>query len=587
MKCQDGDITGFPLRVSQSIFSDWPATKNSQGQIRKLITPTDFVVNWGHPSASAQISVTQNAGQNGQPGIFQISGFDTIADNTTLAYGNASYTCSKVMSIVQNQHKTLNQTTEALYELILSFQISNKSENPTSPDIILLTRPIIFSSSQPSFPFLHAVDRACVRKAPQTTYVDMSTIFGYNSSTLMPMVSYQTCLPVKLTNTDSSPYQTMTGSIRMRVNVVMQPLYVNPSENGLGLCSAINKYTLVTYPKRLVDIFLYNYKNPVFGGIGTNVYIQFKDGYGSDGFPTPLEANNKRNNLVPLTQSSNISALATLLQKIQILVPEAFLGKSMAEIANSKTVPKLTSKKKAFKCYTVDPEKDIVDGQIMIDPTTGKSLKDTLKEQSAEAAGGISSMQTTYYTLYGGDIKSSLIVKKTIPIQHNVWGLTDLTAFITQDGGRVRIAFASLNDINTVMQSLSYVGDYTNITSTFFSLNNGTGNIIVSNGTRPIDITDDLQDDTGDININEISVNGNTGSSGILPGDIEDVLVIVCITIFSILLFLYLGFIAYKVLFKEDHESFPSVHIIIFIILLIALSVLGAYYGKAREDSNT
>jgi len=580
MKCQDGDISGFPLRVSQSIFSDWPATKNSQAQIQKLIAPTDFVVNWGHPTRSAQISVTRTTGENGQPGLFQISGFDTIADNTTLAYGDTGYTCSKVMSIVQNQHTKLNLNTEALYELVLSFQISNKSQNPTSPDIILLTRPIVFTSSQPSFPFLHAVDMACVKNTTQSTHLDMSTVFGYNSSTLMPMVSYQTCLPVKLTNTDSLPYQTMTGSIRMRVNVVMQPLYVNPSENGLGLCSVIKKYTLVTYPKRLVDIFLYNYKNPVFGGMATNVYIQFQDGYGSDRFPRPLEPSKKSNNLVPLTQSSIISSLPDLLQKIEILVPEAFLGKSIAEISNSKTAPKVASKKKAFKCYTVDPEKDIVDGQIMIDPTTGKSLKDTLSDKAKDAAGGDATLQTTYYTLYGGDIESSVIVKKTIPIQNNAWNITDLTAFIAQDGGRVRIAFASSSDIQTVHQSLSYVGDSQPITSTFFSLNNGTGNIIVSNGTRPIDATDDMYDDTGYISINEITVNSVAGSSGILPGDIEDVVVLVAIVIFSILLFLYLGFIAFKVLFKQDHEPFPSMHIIIFVVLLIALSVLGAYSEK-------
>jgi hypothetical protein len=370
----------------------------------------------------------------------------------------------------------------------------------------------------------------------------------------------------------------MTGSIRMRVNVVMQPLYVNPSENGLGLCSSIKKYTLVTYPKRLVDIFLYNYNNPIFGGMGTNVYIQFQDGYGSDGFPRPLEANNKSNNLVPLTQSSSISSLPDLLQKIEILVPEALLGKSIADIANSKTPPKVAPKKKAFKCYTVDPEKDIVDGQIMIDPTTGKSLKDTLSEKAKDAAGGDTTLQTTYYTLYGGDIASSLIVKKTILIQQNPWNITDLNAFVTQDGGRVRIAFASLSDIHTVNQSLSYLGDSTPITSSFFSLDNTGGSIIVSNGTRSIDETDDLKDDTGDININEITVNSIAESSGILPGDIEDILVIVCIIIFSILLFLYLGFIAYKLLYYDG--PLPIMHIIIFIILLIALSVLGVYAGK-------
>jgi len=580
MKCQDGDISGFPLRVSQSIFSDWPATKNSQAQIQKLIAPTDFVVNWGNPTRSAQISVTRTTGENGQPGVFQISGFDTIADYTTLAYGNASYTCSKVMSIVQNQHKNLNQTTDALYELILSFQISNKSDNPSSPDIILLTRPIIFTPDRPSFPFLEAVDMATVKNTTQSTYLDMSTVFGYNSSTLMPMVSYQTCLPVKLTNTDSLPYETMTGSIRMRVNVVMQPLYVNPSENGLGLCSVIKKYTLVTNPKRVVDIFLNNYKNPIFGGIATNVYIQFQDGFGSDRFPKPLEPSNKTNNLVPHTQSSILSSLINLLQKIEILVPEAFLGKSIADIANSKSAPKISSKKKAFKCYTVDPEKDIVDGQIMIDPTTGKSLKDTLSDREKDAAGGDATQKRTYYTLYGGEITSSIIVKNTIPIQNNSWNITDLTAFVAQDGGRVRIAFASSTDIQTVNQSLSYVGDSNNLNSTLFSVNNSTGDIIVSNGKRQIDATDDLQDDTGDININEVTVNSIDGSSGILAKDIEDMIVLVCIVVFSILLFLYLSFIAFKVLFRLDIEPFPTKHVIIFIVLLIGLSLLGAYSEK-------
>ena len=154
MQCQSGDMTGFPLRLSQSIFSDWPATKDTNNQLRKLIVPTDFTVNWGHPTTSAQISVTQAAASNNLPGKFLITGFDTISDGTTLSYGNAGYTCSRVLSIVQNQHKTLNQGGDALYELVLAFQIANKSDNPTSPDVILLTRPIVFSSNYQSFPFL-------------------------------------------------------------------------------------------------------------------------------------------------------------------------------------------------------------------------------------------------------------------------------------------------------------------------------------------------------------------------------------------------------------------------------------------------
>jgi hypothetical protein len=51
-------------------------------------------------------------------------------------------------------------------------------------------------------------------------------------------------------------------------------------------------------------------------------------------------------------------------------------------------VPDAPSKKKAFKCYTIDPTKDVVDDQILIDPTTGQSLKDTMNQQALDASGG-------------------------------------------------------------------------------------------------------------------------------------------------------------------------------------------------------
>jgi hypothetical protein len=581
-------MTGFPLRLSLSIFSDWPATKDTSSQLKKLIVPTDFTVNWGHPTISAQISVTNTAASGNLPGKFQINGFDTVADGTTLSYGNAGYTCSRVLSIVQNQHKTLNQGGEALYELVLAFQIANKSDNPTSPDIILLTRPIVFSPNYQSFPFLSTVDLAAVRKTPQATGLDLSTLFGYNSAILMPMVSYQTCLPVKLTNTNSSPYETMIGSIRMRVNVVMQPLYVNPSANGLGLCSSINKYTLVTEPKKLVDIFLYNYKNQVFGGgVNTNVYIQFKDGYGTDGFPAPLQAASKSNYLVPLAQSSNISAFSDVIQKIQVLVPEEFIGKSLAEISNSKNLPASSSKKKKFKCYTIDPNKDIVNGQIMIDPTTGKSLKDTLDQGAKDASGGDAPIQTTYYTLYGDSINGTLIVKTVIPLAQNSWNLTDLNAFVAQDGSRVRIAFASLNNTHTVNQSLSYIGDYSSLTSNNFSFNNQSSKFVVSNGVRYIDMRDDLNDDTATININVVSVNNIADSSGILPGDIEEAFSLTVIIIFSIILASYLSFIVYKIIFRIEGDSFPYIHILIFFIALTLLSLFGVYVEKPLQESKS
>jgi hypothetical protein len=368
--CQPGDTTGFPLQISQSLFTEWPATKNAQSQIQKLVVPTDFTVQWGPSTQTARISVTQTGRSDASPGIFQIRGISTITDSTTLTYGTASYKCSGVLSIVQNQHRNFCQDTNALYEVILAFQIANKSMNPSSPDIILLTRPIIFSTWNSSS-FWPAVDEACLRNSPQTIAADLSTMFGYNQNILMPMISYQTCLPVKLLNYKSNPYS--YGSIRVRVNVVPQPIYMVASENGLGKCSSIRKYTLITEPRRPVDIF---------DNSSANTILQFRDGYGSDLYPVQT-----KENMIP-NEGATLSAFTDILHKIEILVPEEFLGKSLSDISKATVLPQKKKEKKAFKCYTIDPNKDIVNDQIMIDPTTGECLRDTLKKEALESAGG-------------------------------------------------------------------------------------------------------------------------------------------------------------------------------------------------------
>jgi len=590
LSCQADDTTGFPLKVAYPIHSNWPSSQNTQSELQKKIVPTDFTLNWGANKGKLQ-SITITVNQT--PTIFQIRGINIITDNTTLAYGNASYVCSSVLSIVKNQHINLNDKLNTglvpLYELILAFQIANKSDNPSSPDIILLTRPIVFSStntpsdfvSNTSSDFLSAVDIATASTTKsKTTPLDMSTLFGYDSSTLLPMVSYQTCLPVKLTNTNESPYTSIIGSMRMRVNVVRQPLYVNGSANGLGLCSTINKYTLVTEPRRLVDIFLYNFNNQIFGGITSNVYIQFKDGLGTDGYPT-LTSTNKENNLKLLLDTPSITALSDLTTKIIILIPETFIGKSLAQIANSTTPPKTTSKKKAFKCYTIDPSRDIVGDQIMVDPTTGQSLKDTMQQNAEDAAGGDAVKQLKYYTMYGTDITGTINVLNTFPVT----GQDDLTAFIAQDGPRVRIVYANLSDPSYSIGSRSYLGDYSILKS-----NNDINKKLLEMipNTEPYDYQ--ISNNPDDVKINVITVNSllDSQTSGILPGDIERMLVTICVVISSILLFAYLSFIAYKIFVNPNLEPFPYFHIFLFIILLILLSLFGVYVdkGEAALDPN-
>jgi len=446
-QCRSGDTTGFPVTLAQSLYTNWPATTNAQEQLQKLTVPTDFSIQWQNNGVqTCNISVRQTLNSAAGPGVFQVSGFNP--DGCTITYGPAIYQCSGVISIVQNQHPTFTQGHNALYEMILAFQIRNKNINPSSPDIILLCRPLAFQTSGSNTPFWNAVDAATTYSAPQNGIgIDLSSFYGYNASLPMPMISYQTCLSVKHFDNGQFSY----GSLKLRVNVVPQPINVVASQTGLGKCSTINKYTLVTSGNGPIDIF------------GRGNIIQFKDGFGSDLFPSQTSSSN----LVPNAAPAAISAFADVLQKFEILVPEAFLGRSLADIANAQTAPTVKPRKKAYKCYTIDPSRDIVGDQIMVDPTTGQSLLDTQKQEALDAAGGDTSL-----------------------------------------------------------------------------------------------------------------VSGSGGSSGIMPGDIEKIMTTVLISIGSITLFAYLGFIIHMLLYRENgfHNSLP--HILGFIVCFIGLVLFSVYVEK-------
>jgi hypothetical protein len=242
--------------------------------------------------------------------------------------------------------------------------------------------------------------------------------------------------------------------LKLRVNVVPQPIYVVASDTGLGKCSSINKYTLITSNNGPIDVF------------GRGNVLQFRDGFGSDLYPSDIS----KTNLVPSASPGAISALADVLNKFKILVPEAFLGRSLSDISNAEPPPPVSPRKKAFKCYTIDPTKDIVGDQIMVDPTTGQSLQDTQRQDALDAAGGDTSL-----------------------------------------------------------------------------------------------------------------VSGSGGSSGIMPGDIEKVLTIIAISLGTLTLLAYLGFIVHMVLYRENgfHNSLP--HILGFIACFIGLIVFSIFSEKAID----
>jgi hypothetical protein len=397
--CQPGDTNGFPVQLAQTLSTPWTGKDSTsvKNDLKSLTVPTDFSVSWGPTAQSANISVASTSS------IFQIRGIDTVASATTLTYGKAEYKCSSVLSIVKNQHSKLLSTTDASYEVILAFQIKEKYLNTSSPDIILLCRPIVFSTWNTS-PFWSTVNTAVLRNTPQSTVVDLSSIFAYNSSTLMPMITYQTCTPVKLLNYKGK--SSVIGSLNIRVNVVTQPIHIAADDNGMGKCSSVMRYTLVTEPSHPVNIF---------ENVSSNTKLQFQDGLGPDKFPSAAIEN-----LIPQVSSTSIATFSEIMNKFIILVPEAFLGKSLAEISNIATPPPLPKKKKAFKCYRIDPEKDIKDDQILVDPTTGQSLTETMNQEAIESAGGESSLinlgegSNTSSGMMPGDIQQGFFILFTV-----------------------------------------------------------------------------------------------------------------------------------------------------------------------------
>jgi hypothetical protein len=363
--CQGGDTQGYPLQLSQSLYSSWLGITNVENELKKITVPSDITVSWGPIQQSAAIRASVS------DGAFTVSGFSIAASSTTLSLGNAAYMCSEILSISKSQHPHFCKETGSLYEITLAFQILNPTQNPTSPEFILLTRPIIFTESNwDSNPLWNAIDRAALNRSSESVNFNLKSLFAYESGSLLPAISYQTCLPVKLRNYQSgSPI----GSVRFRVCVAMSPLYVNANTNGLGLCRNILKYTLITEPKRVIDIF---------PGVSNSTRFQFQDGYGQDKFPV-----NDNNNYVPLEPGSRISSFSDILDKCQIIVPKEFVGRSITDLS-SKTPPIPVSKgKKQYTCYRIDPSKDIKDDQIIVDPQTGKPLSSTLKDSGLSETG--------------------------------------------------------------------------------------------------------------------------------------------------------------------------------------------------------
>jgi hypothetical protein len=408
--CDPTGVTGFPLNVSASAS---PLLSKTNDKLQDLIVPTEFTVSWGQFLSDVSLIINKTSGTTAVPAVCQISGFSDLASQTTMVYGNARYSCSGVLSIVQNQHKhfNLNMGKQALYEVILAFQIQDKSSNPSSPDIILLTRSIVFTTADDPAAVNVPVFWTKVNKMmesptenPQTN-LDLATMFGYNSNTLMPMISYQSCLPVKILNGSSA--SSFSGSLTMRVNVIINPIYVVATDTGLGRCSVVDKYTLITN-SGLINIFANSRAEDI---------MQFNTEFSNSG---PIFPNSSETYLTLTKSSYAITSMDDIAQKIEIVVPDPLLGRPLAEIASATILPASVTSSQVtntkFKCYSIDPKKDIVDGQIMIDPTTGLPLENTLEQESLARTGGIAIPSLPSSGISPGDIQEAIVITMIVII---------------------------------------------------------------------------------------------------------------------------------------------------------------------------
>jgi hypothetical protein len=362
--CQAGDTQGFPIKLSQKALDPWPGVGAFDKQIQSMYTPYDFSISWGPTGTPVSITATYEANTR-----LQIRGFDAMATGTTLTYGTAHYSCSNVLSITRIQHPTLAQG-KPLYEAILAFTINDKQSNPSAPHLILMCRPLNFVESYGDSTW-GAINEAIKKGGnAHTSNLNIPNFFQYSNGVMMPALAYTTCLPVKVMNGGTNT----VGSLRTRVIVVHQPMNI-VSDSAVGQkCQNISRYLLNVEPRRLTDMM---------PGSGPAATFQFKDGLGEGGFPA-----GSANNYFPLEPSTQISDFNTVVSKFDLLLPNEFMGKSLDEINSAAPPPAPKASRKAFKCYRINPEKDIKDDQILVDPTTGETLQGTMRQDALDAAGG-------------------------------------------------------------------------------------------------------------------------------------------------------------------------------------------------------
>jgi hypothetical protein len=386
MQCQTTDTLGFPIKIQPNLNN----LESADLSLLKGITEThNFSVSW--PSPASPISY-------GNPSNNQLDVTAFNKDTFTLTYGNVLYKVHDVLSIVNNQH---TKFTDGQLECILAFKLSREQHTmyPSLPDIILLCRPIIFSDNN-YLDFLNCV----TTKRSLGLNNGISTLFTYegNSNILLPMITYQTCIPIQYKSSSSDSFK--IGSLKLRVNVIRSPVYAPSRLENLVKTTGRTVYS--------------------FPGLSYYDTIQL-----TNRLPIATDPVGTSNILTTIQATSPIASdVSTLITKIIILAPDALLGQpfsalSISSASKLKDATRIdlsadrtssSSRNKRYQCYRFDPSQDIdSNNQILIDPTNGQRLENVMSNLRSSAAGGNPDLLNGYSPDAGikpGDVQAITLI---------------------------------------------------------------------------------------------------------------------------------------------------------------------------------
>ena len=76
-------------------------------------------------------------------------------------------------------------------------------------------------------------------------------------------------------------------------------------------------------------------------------------------------------------------------------------------------------------------------------------------------------------------------------------------------------------------------------------------------------------------------------TSGVMPGDVQNIVFIVLTSFGTIFLLAYLMYIVHTLVYRENGFHKAIYHIVIFVALLIGLVLFGVYFGEPAPPSDT